>query len=84
MKEDVDAMLKGFNLIRFDLNELPMHMLTQVQLEASEEIRDWEVTVHDQLEWSRQQVEITEAELQRLKMEKEAIIQDKTIAFEYK
>ena len=41
-----------------------MHMLTRVQLVASEYIIDDEVTVHDQLFLLEQQEEIIEANLQ--------------------
>ena len=45
--EDVNTTLKGNDLIGYNLNEFPMHMLTQVQTATSEETIDYEATIHD-------------------------------------
>ena len=57
-------------------------MLAQIHLAPSEEIRDHEATTHDQLVRSNQQVQITEEEIERLKVENEAIINEKMKEFE--
>ena len=46
--EDIDATLRGFKL-----NEISMHMLTQIQNEVGQEIKHHKVIVHDQLVWSK-------------------------------
>ena len=38
--EDVDATLRIFDLVGVELNEISMHMVQQIECEASQEISD--------------------------------------------
>ena len=49
MNEDVYATLRRFNLVGVELNEISMHMVQQIERKASQEISDWDVTLHDEL-----------------------------------
>ena len=59
-----------------------MHMLTDLQNEASQEIRDHEAMVHDQVVKSEEKAKSMEDELQWLKIEQEVVFNEKTKAFD--
>ena len=64
MNEDVDATLRRFDLVGVELNEISMHMVQQIEREASQEISDWDETLHDELVCLRQDTESNAEELQ--------------------
>ena len=47
--EDVDAKLRRFDLVGVKLNEISIHIVQQIEHEASQEISDWDATLHDEL-----------------------------------
>ena len=61
-----------------------MHMVVRLHNEVSQEIRDREAMAHDQLVKSREQVTKAEAEIQQMKTEQEAIVNEKTKDFDDK
>ena len=62
--EDVDAKLRRFDSVGVKLNEILMHIVQQIEREASQEISDWDVTLHDVLVCLRQDIESNAKELQ--------------------
>ena len=62
--EDVDAKLRRFDSVGVKLNEILMHIVQQIEREASQEISDWDATLHDELVSLRRDTESNAEELQ--------------------
>ena len=62
--EDVDEKLRRFDSVGVKLNEVSMYIVQQIEREASQEISDWDATLHDELVCLRQDTESNAEELQ--------------------